>query len=352
MKAKPFAIAALICLTFVGTSLADVIWVGGGRGKGLKQEVDILGAEGGELIYLLYGNRVTTPLERVQQIQMDKQPQLTEAETQFAAGQWQAAATAYERAMKSSNESWVKRRSAERLVKSAAAGGQFDKAVAGYVELAELDPVAAIGNEPEISAQTKPEQLQAAGRLIQGAVGSVQPQQQKVLLSLLMQIQNQLGDEQAAAQTSDRLMTALGSNPDQLNERDGQLYSRLLLGRARLAMNQGKLAEAEKIVEDNRQRFTQADQQSDALLVLADLTRANSDGSRDKLFDAAVAYMKIVAHFKDVPNAPNVATALLRVAEIHVEAGEPAMADKVYRELIESYPDSDAARTARERVTS
>lgn len=346
-------IAFVLALLLAGsTTLADVIWVGGGRSKGLKQEVDVLGVEKGELVYLLYGNRVTAPLERVQQIQITDEPNFTEAETQFAAGNWEKAADAYEKVIGRNKKQWLRRRAAERLVAAADAAGQFDKAVAGYVNLTLMDPVAAVGREPRLRDGIAEDSLRRAAAAISDTVGSAREAQRKSLLSFLLQIQNRIGDEDAAGETIEKLMAILGDDRAALeaSNRDRQLYAQVMLDRAKLAMNQGDTTAVRQIIDENAGLFREPRQQSDALMLRADLARRAADGSRAQLFDAALAYMKVVTYFKAEPGSPNVAAALLAVAEIHREAGEEETADQLLAEIARLYPDSEAGKLARERL--
>ena len=343
------AAAFVVVLGLAASAVADTIWIGTlGVGQPLETPADVIGIERGELIYRLYGNRTSKPLERIVRIAVDGQDEFNRAEEAFFVGEWADAAGAYDKVVRRASEDWVRRRAAERLVMAAASAGQFDRATEGYVTLADLDATAAVGREPEIAGDVPAEQLRAAAAAVRKAVDAVGAEQKKTLLAFLLQIQNKLGDVEAAGRTVEQLGELLGDAvPADAGEADRRLFAETTLGRARLAMSRGEYGAARQIVDGGGDLFVDPQQQSDALMLLADVQAATGDGSRAAAFDAALAYMKIVAHFKRVPGSPNVAEALVRVAELHRDAGEPEAAERVLRQVVEEYPTTAAAERAR-----
>ena len=107
------AVAAwLAVLACAAGAWADVFWVGSGAGRGFRQEVDVIGVERGDLVYLVNGNRGTTPLARIQQIELEGETGLNTAEQAFSAGDWAKASAGYLTAARRHPKEWVRRRAA------------------------------------------------------------------------------------------------------------------------------------------------------------------------------------------------------------------------------------------------
>lgn len=330
--------------------LADVIWVGSGTGRGFRQEVDIVDVEGDELIYLVNGNRGATALERIQQIEITGDSAFNEAEEAFAAGDWEKSATGYLDAARRHAKTWVRRRAAERLITAAGRAGRFDQAVTGFLQLTLIDPEAAVGREPLPPPEVAPQQLELAVAELQRALDEgVSPAQSRPLLALLLQIHNRRGDERGAGQTVERLARVMG---DDAAGHDPELYAQVLLGRANLALSRGQIPEAVRLIDEGRELFTEPRQQSDALMILAQVAERQAGTDRAKLMDAAVAYMKVVTFFKRADGTPNVPEALWKVGQIHEKLSLPEAAADLYRDLVAKYPDSRPAVEAQKRLDS
>ena len=340
-------VALLAAPLFAPPALADVIYTGGGNG--IRQSVDVTGVEDGQLVYLLNGNRVTTPLANVGQIQIDGETAFNDAEKAYAAGDLAKAADAYQQVVRRRGDDWLKTRAAERLVKAADKAGLFPAAVTGYVQLTRLAPAAAVGNEPALGASIPPDQLDAAAREVDAALGTrLSPQQEKTLLAFQLGLQNRRGDAAGAARTLDRLGGLVGDQPGD----DPRLFAQITLARAKAELANNKPAAAAKLVNDHRKVFTDPRQQSDALLVLADAARASAGSDQGKLLDAALAYMKVVTFFKTVPDAPNVPAALLATGEIHEKLGKTEAARSLYQEVVDKYAAAPAADAAQKHLAA
>ena len=342
----PLALGLL--LLAAAPALGDVIYTGGGAG--IRQSVDVLGVEEGQLAYLLNGNRVTTPLAQVSQIQIDGEKAFNDAEQAYAAGDFAKAADAYQSVVRRRGDDWLKQRSAGRLVAAADRAGLFPAAVTGYVQLTRLDPAAAVGSEPQMNPSLPAEQLEAAGREVESALsaGRLAPAQEKTLLAFLLALQNRRGDAAGAARTVERLVGLVGDAPGD----DPRLFAQVLLARAQTELAADRPAAAAELVDGHRAVFTDPRQQSDALMVLADAARAQAGGDEPKLLDAALAYMKVVTFFKGVPDAPNVPAALLAVAEIHEKLGKREAAKRLYQEVVAQYAAAPAADAAQKRLAA
>ena len=353
-------LATALLLLAAAPAVADTIWTGSGSGRGLEQEVNVQGVEqtpgeGAVLVYLVNGNRASTPLARVQQIRLDGGGDFSDAEAAYAGGDWARAADLYDRAAGGgANPEWVRRRSVRRLVDAAASAGLFDRATAGFLRLVELDPASAAAAQPEPSAGATPEQLEAADAAVGRALGggSLAPEQRKQLLTFRLALANARGDDAAAAAAVEALAPLVGDAPGEAPA-DRDLFARVTLGRAALALQQGRPEEAASLIRDHAGVFETPGVQSAAMFALAQAARAGAS-SREEQLGAAVAYMKVVALFKSAGDrggpTPEVPPALLAAAAIHEELGLAEDAADLYRSLTSDHADTPQAAEAQGRL--
>lgn len=342
----------LALLLLPPAALADVIWTGLGTGRGLRQEVDIIGVEGEDLIFLLNGNRANVPLERVQQIQMDDEAAFTQAEQAFAAGDWEKAVDGYGRAATRNPTEWVRQRAAERLILAAQLAGRFDAAVTGFVQLALLNPADAVGKEPDAKRAPSSAAVDEAIREVQSALTRpVERRQEKLLLTFLLNLQTAAGDEAGAGATVEKVSRLLGDDPGD----EPALFAQVVLGRSRLALSQNDTISASGLIRAHSELFTEPEDQSQALMLLARAAEMQARDNPERLMDAALAYMRVVAHFgkSTTPTIPSdVPEALLKVALIHEKLDRRDAAIGLYRDLVASYPDTASAAEAQRRLDS
>ena len=347
--------AMIVLLALAATAAGDVIWVGSGAGRGVRQEVDVQGVERGELVYLLNGNRASTPLSRVKQLDLDDQPRLTAAEASFASGSWAIAAEQYRQLYEQDRTDWIRRRAAGRLVEAAAAAGRFADAAIGYVALVRLDPAAAVGTEPLLTEAVAQNDARVALEAVTSELtaGSLQPEQERSLVAFRLALANHLGDADAARLALGRLAILLGDGPPQ-NDAERESRAQIALGQARLSLDGGDAAAAMADINDNAAVFTTTLRRSQALLLLARATEAAAGEDRGKLLDAAYAYMRVVAHFKNANDAdPNaVPDALLAAARLHERLGLDEDAVALYEDLARRHADSVAGQEAAKRLES
>ena len=356
MPRLPFAAAAVAVLVGTGSVFGDVIWVGGSSGRGLRQDVNIQGADGDALLYLLNGNRASTPFERIQQIEYDDEPTFTRGEAAFAAGQWSDAAQAYERvANQASADDWVKRRAARRLVEAAAAAGAFDQSVSGFLALLTIDPASATSAMPALDENVTDNQLdsasQAVNAALNGSAGSGNVRQ-KVLLAFLLGVEVRRGNTQAAQAVIERLDAVMPAQPTD-DPADRQLFAEVTLAKARRALASNRASEVEPLLRERGGVFEQPATQSDALFLIAQAAQAQAEaagGKREDRLDAALAYLKVAALFKGERGRPNVAESLFRAGQIHESLNLTEDARSLYLSVAEDYPDSGAAAKAQARL--
>ena len=95
--------------------------------------------------------------------------------------------------------------------------------------------------------------------------------------------------------------------------------------------------------------FVTPTDQATALFYLAEAHagRAAQAESPAAWQDAALAYMRVVAHFKDAAGAPFVARSLLKAAEITEKLNDSPAAIALYRQILQQHPADAAANSAR-----
>ena len=120
-------------LLIAAPALADTVWLRSGQATNAleRPNVKVEKVENGILHFRSsQSDRVTErPLEEVVRIAADGEPVFTQAEEAFAAGRWDQAAAAYQKAATSSAKPWVRDRATLRLVAAAEKSGKFPAAV-------------------------------------------------------------------------------------------------------------------------------------------------------------------------------------------------------------------------------
>jgi TolA-binding protein len=337
---------------------ADTLYTIAGSGAAMEMSgVTVLDVREGSLHFRSAGGAETDrTIETITRIDVTDEPVLSAAEKAFAEKNWTAAAEGYLKAAKTTKAPWVRRWSGQRLLKVAAETGRIDVAITGYVAVAMTEPTAAAELRPTINRASKTA-LDAAAAEIRTALSDrdlpVEPR--RALLSLMMDVQRARGDRRAAADAIEQIM-ALGPL-DPADPQSAGLLIRLKLDQAAIATEDKQYQRAIDEIRAAQGLFTEPGDQADALLALGDaqLGLAQQTKSPVGLKDAALTYMRIVAHFEDLPQAPHVADALLRTAKIHEALGEPQTALALYGQIEREYaqsPAAAAARTAADRLRS
>ncbi|MDB5290591.1 MAG: hypothetical protein JWL69_1832 [Phycisphaerales bacterium] len=309
------------------------------------------------------GMEAHKPLSDVVQIDCDAEPNLTTAEAAFVKDDWKAAGESYRKASAATASDWVKRRATLRLLQVAQKNGDFQDAVAGFVEMARKEPANAAQNKPTI-AGVKPEQIdKAIGVVKQGAVGA-KPESQQVLLPFLLDLLNAKGDTAEAAKVLAELKkvgapmadasgnTAAGNPaaaPAALSGDAQRAEADVSLAEARKAMADGKYDQVAAAITAHSAAFTDAEHQVEALWLLAEAKGAAAT-TPDEMKNAALAYMRVVANFKSNPSAPHVADALMKTAAIEEKLKQPSEALAIYNQVAGEFPDGAAAKQAKENA--
>jgi tetratricopeptide (TPR) repeat protein len=357
------SVAAVVVLATAAR--ADTLWVGSNPGSALElKDVRVLRMEGGRVFFRTASGGTGESSREAGQIQrmaLDDEPGLTSAETAWFAGDFDKATDEYLRVMRSTAKPWLKQWSGLRLVRSAGKANRLDAAVAAYVELVQLDAKLAQENRPALDGSVRPAVLTAAATTLEGAIGR-QPrtasEQRTALRQLLLEVHRARGDAASAAKVLEEMTAgdggAVAGAGDAAASARGQLAD-LRLSAAKLALDARDFAKAASMILESESAFVEPRQQAEALFVLAAAREGEARTQRDsaKLKDAALAYMRVVAHFRGIAGAEaRVPAALLKTGQILEELGEKAEARSVYREVVDlgDPATKDGARQGLERL--
>jgi TolA-binding protein len=334
------------------SALADTVWLQSGTGKPIALEnVKVQGAQDENLTFTTAaGVSNTKPLDHVPLIKLDDEPAFSAAEDAFSKGNWAAAADDYRKALASTSKDWVKDRSAMRLVEAADKSGNFNDAVAGFIELMKTKPAQATQHKPSIP-KGQPAQLDPAITLVKQELQDpkLNNDQKTVLLNYLLELYSAKGDTasaQAVIQQLGKTMPADASSPE---ARRIQADSKL--AEAKQELSQKRFSEAVQALQSNGPLFTDPMQQAEALYVIAEAKAgAARPDDPDQLKDAALAFMRVVAVCKDMEGKPHVADALLQTAAIEEKLKNTKEALALYNQVAAEFRGTPLAGTAQQNA--
>ncbi len=344
--------AALALLGPVSLSIADTVMVRTSTGGSLAyNKVKIQnelgkGPQNGELLFTsengVVGHR---PLDLIVQIKSDDEPALSAAEQAFASNDMKAAAEGY-RKLTSSSREWVKKRAEMRLAEAAGKSGDLASTVEVFIQASAKDPAAARKLKPDLAAAPASE-IDAAIAQVQRASSSATDAQKQVLLPFLAELYNAKKDTASAAKVLAELNKMA---PSAANAADVEkARADTALASAQDAVAQRNYSAALSTLRANAAAFTQPKQQADALYLIAE-AKAGSAKNETELKDAALAYMRVAANFRSLPDAAHVADSLLKTGEIEEKLNQPKTALSLYKQIAVEFKNSDAAKIAQQNV--
>jgi len=216
------------------------------------------------------------------------------------------------------------------------------------------DPAAAAGRKPAMPAKGST-YLDTAVAQVNAALATprLHDAQSSALLAYLIELHVARQDDSAANAAAAKLDELLARDP--ANPAAGAANARRKLQAAGKLVDSRQYSQAIAAIEADGAMFTEADQQAEAMFLLASSKLGlASSGDKPKLQDAALAYMRVVAHFKDEPRRPRVAQALAHAAAICEQLGDRPAAVELYTDLALQFADDEAvaasARQALERL--
>ena len=295
------------------------------------------------------------PLDQVVKIEAEGETAFTQAEVEFVKGNLKAAGDDYRKAMANTTKDWIKHRADVRLLGISAKTGDFLGAVSGFVEMARKDPASAPQHKPAV-ASAKPDQLDGAIASVNKGLGGASQSSQRVLLPFLVELYNSKGDSAKATATLADL-TKLGKSAaassgntvdagtsDTTNLLAKQAEAGVALSSANKAFADKQYDQVISAITSHSRAFTDPDAASKALYLIAEAKAAQAN-TPEALSDAALAYMRVVAHFKALPGAP-IAESLYKTGEIEEKLQKPSDAVVIYKQIISEYKDSKSAQDA------
>lgn len=349
-----FAFVAAALLASAVTT-ADTLWTRavGANTKALPREnVKIEKVENDQLFFRMQSNdRVDAkPLGEVVKIKLDDDVAFSAAEEAFEKGDWDTATAAYEKASGTTNRDWVKSRSSMRLVEAAAKSGKFSAAVAGWTTMLAHDPAAADRIKPQIP-KDKPDQLTPAIDTVKKAAADpkLAPDQNRTMLTFLLELQRANGDAAGAQETGKLLEQATqGGGPAAPDRARNDADARLQL--VHLSLDNKNYQKALDDLRADPAAFNDPQQKAEALYCVAE-ARAGlaSNAGPAALKDVALAYMRVAAHGK-AANSPRVAPSLLKAAAIQEKLKAYPDALLLYQQVADEYKNTDFAKQAADAV--
>jgi len=340
--------------------LADKIYTGG-----LTIDGSVVKIDGSNLVIRVQGRDTTRDIAKVQRLEIDGEPAFTDAEKAYATARAEGTAEAdrkaayekavegYQKAVKSSNKEWLRDWSALRLVDAAAKANRFDAAVTGWISLVLKDPELASKYKPALPDE-RSAFLNSAAVEVQGAANGskVSDAARSQLLGFLLDLHRARKDDTAAGKVAEQIMKAggdVGSDPAA-----ARAMGDLRLNLAKIALDRKDYDKALSEIESSKALLVEPPQQAEAMYVIAECANGKLGDKTDAqaVRDVALAYMRVVAHFKDVPAAsPRVADSLFKTAQLLERAASPFEATRLYEQVASQYKDSPAAVKANEALT-
>lgn len=204
LRLKITSIAGAV-LTLSALAGADSIYFRSGSGNAVEVQTSritittIERIDGVESIRFLTENGVARikPIDVIIRIAVDGEPAFTQAETDFARGNYKEAADNYHKAMGVTTAEWIKRRADLRLLAISSKTRDFVGAVGRFIELAGKYPQGMAEHKPGVGGAT-PEQLTAAIASVNTAISNTNTATKGVLYSFLADLLNAKGDTAGA----------------------------------------------------------------------------------------------------------------------------------------------------------
>ena len=296
------------------------------------------------------GDQATRDYPRLQQISVDGEDALNDAEAAFAQGQKDQSVDNYMKAIRGTTKPWIKVFAAKRINDAVGDTGRFDARLTAYLGLLTVDPAAA--------AKQKPQLPDANSRYLDSAVTDIEETlktpglgqaQQLGLLNFLVDVDRRRNDTPAVTATLERVAKLSGGTPT-----DPVVASELAslkIAQAQQAFDQKDYSKVVDLINDVRPMLNEPKAQSDALLLLARCDLATADKSdKTALQDAALAFMRVVAHFDDVDGKPNVLPAMRQTAGILEQTGDKNGAIALLGQIAKEFPNDPAATDAQQTI--
>jgi TolA-binding protein len=311
-------------------------------------------ADGRIVFTTAYGNNVEKALAAVVALTIDDEPQFNEAEQDYAANHLDRAIDEFNQTIQNTDKPWLKAYCQPLLTNAANKGGRFDLAVQGYIYLVLNQPAVAMGLRPTVPPADSP-YLDTAAKSLSDAsnAAGISPQQQVAFLSLLLDVDRMRKDTSAIDDVASQLTKIASAAGGSTANLASVALADAKITEAGTAVAQKDFDQAASIITSNGNLFVDPRRQADALYILARAREGQAESKDDPgaWQDAAIAYMRVTADFKDSPATPHVANSLLktaRILETHLNA--PAKAMRIYQSVQAQFPQTLAADEAARQI--
>lgn len=312
--------------------------------------VTILAVRGESLVFRTAGGEERDrPLKSIFKLVTNNDAALTAAETAYVDKQWDKAIDGYQKVARAGGEPWKVVWSVPRLLDAAGKNNRFDAALSGYIGLAKVDPAAAALIRPTLPAKGSKFLDDAVRELDVAARQATKDPERQALLSMLLDVQLARGDQTAAETIVDQLLKIAGPNVD--DPKLAGMVAGIRLGQARVAFEAKRWPEVTKAIDAAAPRLIDPKQQAEALyLRAASMLGQTKPDDKPARLDAAIAFMRVVAHFQEIEDKPFVGQSLLGAADALESVGNINEARSLCEQTVAELPDTPYAAEATRRI--
>ena len=293
------------------------------------------------------GGDVPVPLASVIYVNVSNDGVLSGADQAFATREWDKAVDGYAKIVAGADASWKVRYAAPRMLIAADKSKRVDAAIAAWIALARVDAKRVAAVKPALPPKGSRYLDDAAKSLEAAARTATTDAQRQVFLAFLLDVQQARGDAAAIATATDQLAASTGAPGADPAATAVPVETRL--AQARAAMQLKRYDNAIATITSAAPLIVEPGQQAEAMSIVADARAAVADALGDGAArrDAAIAYLRIVAHLAGEPAAAGfVPRSLLAAARLQADAGDVAAARALYDQVRGEYPGSPAAAQA------
>jgi hypothetical protein len=353
-RAVAAALVATVLAAVSSPAMADTVWTisSGANAKPFpRPNVKIERMQGDALLFRSVSQDRAAeprPIKEIWRVQVDDEPALNAAETAFVESKWDDAVDGYQKSIGASRKDWVKQYATLRLLSAAKQSGKFTAATAGFIALVQRDPATAARVKPDVP-KDKNADLPPAINAVKAALADtrLKAAQKNTLQAFLVELYIANGQLEEAEALGGQVAKAAPAGRDRAGDaaaNKGQVELKLQLALA--SLKQKKYKETIAAIDSISADLTDPGQQAEAMFCLAEARAGEAGDDPAALKAAAMAYMRVVAHFKNQAGAPHVAESLLKTGVVLEQAKLLPDALAAYEAVQDEYKDSPHAEAA------
>ena len=347
MKQSLTTTLATLCVLGCGAmAWADKLWIGAaGAANLLTIDARITDMDANEFRIDSKGTQGTRPRDRVQRIEVENETAFNAAEEAFFTGKPADSVDGFLKTMRGSQKPWLRVYCAERLLSANSKINRVDAAIAAYLFFVVNDPANCDKHRPTLP-EGKNAFLDAAVNDINSALSQKPSDATRMkLVEFMVAVQVARGDQDGIAKAESTLAEVATKTGNEA------LAAPLRLREASKLLTSKEYEKALTLIETNKAAFVDPQYQAEALFLLAESKRGLAGKSDKKaLLDAALAYMRVVAHFGQGEQPPHKLQCLQRTAELLELAGDLASAQSVHMQIAAEFADQPAAAAAKKEA--